>query len=154
MSDVPRVRVFDTSLRDGEQAPGFSMTPVEKLRLAAQLDRLGVDIIEAGFPIASDGDFDAVCAIAREIRRPIIAGLARACHGDVERAARAVEAAAHPRIHVFLATSDIHLRHKLRITRAQCVAQAASGEKAESVIAITGTPRSASSWLWLRLSAA
>ena len=125
MSDPARVRVFDTSLRDGEQAPGFSMTALEKLRLATQLDRLGVDIIEAGFPIASDGDFDAVSTIAREIRRPIIAGLARACRGDVERAARAVSAAAHPRIHVFLATSDIHLRHKLRINRSQCLAQAA-----------------------------
>src|SRR5687768_8597506 len=125
MSDPARVRVFDTSLRDGEQAPGFSMTALEKLRLATQLDRLGVDIIEAGFPIASDGDFDAVSTIAREIRRPIIAGLARACRGDVERAARAVNAAAHPRIHVFLATSDIHLRHKLRINRSQCLAQAA-----------------------------
>jgi 2-isopropylmalate synthase len=125
MTDLARVRIFDTSLRDGEQAPGFSMTAVEKLRLARQLDRLGVDIIEAGFPIASDGDFDAVRTIARDIRRPIIAGLARACAGDVERAAAAVSAAARPRIHVFLATSDIHLRDKLRIDRAQCIQQAA-----------------------------
>jgi 2-isopropylmalate synthase len=125
MSDVARVRIFDTSLRDGEQAPGFSMTAAEKVRLAAQLDRLGVDIIEAGFPIASEGDFEAVSAIARDIRRPIVAGLARACRGDVERAAAAVTPAAHPRIHVFLATSDIHLRDKLRIDHAQCLAQAA-----------------------------
>jgi 2-isopropylmalate synthase len=125
MSELARIRVFDTSLRDGEQAPGFSMTAVEKVRLARQLDRLGVDIIEAGFPIASEGDFDAVRAVARDIRRPIIAGLARACAGDVERAASAVTAAARPRIHVFLATSDIHLRDKLRIGRAQCMQQAA-----------------------------
>jgi len=125
MGDWSRVRVFDTSLRDGEQAPGFSMTAVEKLRLARQLDRLGVDIIEAGFPIASDGDFEAVRAVSRDIRRPIIAGLARACTGDVERAAAAVASAAHPRIHVFLATSDIHLRDKLRIDRARCLQQAA-----------------------------
>src|SRR5687767_3956175 len=125
MSDASRVRVFDTSLRDGEQAPGFSMTASEKLRLARQLDRLGVDIIEAGFPIASDGDFEAVRAVAVEIRRPVIAGLARACTGDVQRAAEAVVPAAHPRIHVFLATSDIHLRDKLRIDRARCIGQAA-----------------------------
>ena len=125
MTKLARVRVFDTSLRDGEQAPGFSMTAVEKVRLARQLDRLGVDIIEAGFPIASDGDFDAVRAVARDIRRPIIAGLARACAPDVERAAQAVSVAAHPRIHVFLATSDLHLRDKLRIDRAQCIQQSA-----------------------------
>ncbi len=125
MATPDRVRIFDTSLRDGEQAPGFSMTAVEKVRLARQLDRLGVDIIEAGFPIASDGDFDAVRAVAKEVRRPVIAGLARACPLDVERAARAIEAAAHPRIHVFLATSDIHLRDKLRIDRARCIEQSA-----------------------------
>lgn len=125
MSQFARVWVFDTSLRDGEQAPGFSMTAVEKVRVARQLDRLGVDIIEAGFPIASDGDFDAVRAVARDIRRPVIAGLARACTADVERAAAAVSAAARPRIHVFLATSDLHLRDKLRIDRAQCLQQAA-----------------------------
>lgn len=101
------------------------MTVAEKVRLARQLDRLGVDIIEAGFPIASDGDFEAVRAVARDVRRPVIAGLARACRADVERAGAAVAAAAHPRIHVFLATSDLHLRDKLRITREQCRQQAA-----------------------------
>ena len=120
------VRVFDTTLRDGEQAPGFSMTVAEKLRLARQLDTLGVDIIEAGFPIASEGDFAAVRAIAAEVRGPVVAGLARAVTVDVECAARAVERAPHPRIHVFLATSDLHLRDKLRITRAECVEQAAA----------------------------
>ena len=119
-----RVTVFDTTLRDGEQSPGCSMNQQEKLRLAHQLDRLGVDVIEAGFPIASDGDFESVKAIAEVVRRPIIAGLARACPPDIERAWEALEYAARPRIHVFLATSDIHLQYKLRITRDQCVAQA------------------------------
>lgn len=119
-----RITVFDTTLRDGEQSPGCSMNHQEKLRLAHQLDRLGVDVIEAGFPIASDGDFEAVKAIAAVIRRPVIAGLARACRPDIERAWEALKQAARPRIHVFLATSDIHLQYKLRITRDQCVAQA------------------------------
>jgi 2-isopropylmalate synthase len=118
------ITVFDTTLRDGEQSPGCSMNRQEKLRLAHQLDRLGVDVIEAGFPIASDGDFESVKAIAAVVRRPIIAGLARACRPDIERAWEALKDAAHPRIHVFLATSDIHLQYKLRITRDQCVAQA------------------------------
>jgi 2-isopropylmalate synthase len=119
-----RITVFDTTLRDGEQSPGCSMNVHEKLRMAQQLDRLGVDVIEAGFPIASDGDFEAVQAIAASIRRPIIAGLARACKQDIERAWQALKGAARPRIHVFLATSDIHLKYKLRISREQCLAQA------------------------------
>lgn len=119
-----RITVFDTTLRDGEQSPGCSMNQPEKLRLAHQLDRLGVDVIEAGFPIASDGDFESVNAIASAVRRPIIAGLARACRPDIERAWEALQHAARPRIHVFLATSDIHLQYKLRITRDQCVEQA------------------------------
>jgi 2-isopropylmalate synthase len=100
------------------------MNQQEKVRLAHQLDRLGADVIEAGFPIASDGDFEAVRAISAVIRRPIIAGLARACRPDIERAWEALQGAAHPRIHIFLATSDIHLKYKLRITREQCLAQA------------------------------
>src|ERR1051326_3322109 len=123
-TDRRRVTVFDTTLRDGEQSPGCSMNQHEKVRLAHQLDRLGVDVIEAGFPIASDGDFESVKAIASVVRRPIIAGLARACRQDIERAWEALKDAARPRIHVFLATSDIHLQYKLRITRDQCVAQA------------------------------
>jgi 2-isopropylmalate synthase len=122
--DRPRITVFDTTLRDGEQSPGCSMNVEEKLRLAQQLDRLGVDVIEAGFPIASDGDFEAVQRIAASVRRPVIAGLARACTGDVNRAWQALQGAARPRIHVFLATSDIHLKYKLRITREQCLEQA------------------------------
>ena len=122
--DRPRITIFDTTLRDGEQSPGCSMNVQEKLRLAQQLDRLGVDVIEAGFPIASDGDFEAVKRIASSVRRPIIAGLARASIGDVDRAWQALQGAAHPRIHIFLATSDIHLKYKLRITREQCLEQA------------------------------
>jgi 2-isopropylmalate synthase len=100
------------------------MTPTEKLRMAHQLERLGVDVIEAGFPVSSDGDFCAVQAVAREVRRPVIAALARSRREDVERAWHAVQAAAHPRIHTFLATSDIHLQHKLGISRRECLEQA------------------------------
>ena len=119
-----RITVFDTTLRDGEQSPGCSMNVQEKLRLAHQLDRLGVDVIEAGFPIASEGDFAAVQAIAATVPRPIIAGLARACSQDIERAWQALKGAARPRIHVFLATSDIHLQYKLKLSRQQCLEQA------------------------------
>jgi 2-isopropylmalate synthase len=118
------IRVFDTTLRDGEQSPGCSMNVEEKLRMAHQLDRLGVDVIEAGFPIASEGDFAAVRAIAAALRRPIIAALARACREDIERAWEAVREAAHPRLHLFLATSDVHLEYKLRISRQQCFERA------------------------------
>jgi 2-isopropylmalate synthase len=121
---MERITIFDTTLRDGEQSPGCSMNVAEKLRMAHQLDRLGVDVIEAGFPIASEGDFAAVQAIASVVRRPIIAGLARACAKDIERAWQALHGAARPRIHVFLATSDIHLKYKLRISRQQCLEQA------------------------------
>src|SRR5437588_12529198 len=122
--DSPRITIFDTTLRDGEQSPGCSMNVQEKVRLARQLDRLGVDVIEAGFPIASDGDFAAVQAVAAAVPRPVIAALARAARHDIERAAQALESAIRPRIHVFLATSDIHLQHKLRISRQQCIEQA------------------------------
>jgi 2-isopropylmalate synthase len=117
MSKSEVVRIFDTTLRDGEQSPGCSMNLAEKLTLARQLERLGVDVIEAGFPIASDGDFEAVRAIAREVRGVSICGLARTGQADVERAGRALEGAARPRIHTFIATSDIHLEHKLRMSR-------------------------------------
>src|ERR1700680_950350 len=109
MAEQVRITVFDTTLRDGEQTPGCSMNQQEKVRLAQQLDRLGADVIEAGFPIASDGDFEAVKAIAAVIRRPVIAGLARACRPDIERAWEALRDAARPRIHIFLAASDIPL---------------------------------------------
>ncbi|HEY2898922.1 MAG TPA: 2-isopropylmalate synthase, partial [Gemmatimonadaceae bacterium] len=116
------VRVFDTTLRDGEQSPGCTMSRDEKLALARQLARLGVDIIEAGFPAASRGDFEAVEAIAGEIGTadgPVICALARANREDIEICWRAIETAAKPRIHTFLATSDIHLTYKLRMTRRQ-----------------------------------
>jgi 2-isopropylmalate synthase len=123
MSDS-KVIIFDTTLRDGEQSPGCSMNLAEKLRMARQLDRLGIDVVEAGFPIASDGDFEAVQSIAREVRRPVIAALARATREDILRAWGAVSDAARPRIHTFLATSDIHLEYKLRITREEAIALA------------------------------
>ncbi len=119
-----KVIIFDTTLRDGEQSPGCSMNLAEKLRMARQLDRLGIDVIEAGFPIASDGDFEAVQSIAREIRRPSIAALARTTPEDILRAWGAVSDAARPRIHTFLATSDIHLEYKLRITREEAIQRA------------------------------
>jgi 2-isopropylmalate synthase len=112
-----RVYIFDTTLRDGEQSPGVSLNIKEKLEIAHQLARLKVDVIEAGFPIASKGDFDAVSAIAKEVRVPIIAALARIGEKDIDRAWEAVKYAARPRLHIFVATSDIHLRHKLRMTR-------------------------------------
>jgi 2-isopropylmalate synthase len=112
-----QVLVFDTTLRDGEQSPGASMTIEDKLMLAHQLERLRVDVIEAGFPISSEGDFESVRRIAQEIRTATIAGLARSSKGDIDRCWEAVKDAAKPRIHVFLATSDIHLKYKLRKTR-------------------------------------
>ncbi len=124
MSDREHVRIFDTTLRDGEQSPGCSMNLAEKRRLAHQLERLGVDIIEAGFPISSDGDFESVQAVAQEVRKPAIAALARCCDADIGRAWQAVKSAARPRIHTFLATSDIHLQHKLRISRRECLERA------------------------------
>ena len=116
-----QVRIFDTTLRDGEQSPGFSLRVSEKLLLARQLDLLGVDIIEAGFPIASPADAEAVRRIATEIRRPVIACLARCHRKDLERAAWAIEPAAQGRIHTFIATSDLHLQAKLRMSREQCL---------------------------------
>src|SRR6516164_6708634 len=110
-----RLVIFDTSLRDGEQSPGASMNLAEKLQVAHALKDLGVDIIEAGFPIASPGDFDAVQAIAREIEGPIICGLARCNADDIDRAWDALRDAAKPRIHVFLATSSIHREFKLKM---------------------------------------
>jgi 2-isopropylmalate synthase len=116
-----RVLIFDTTLRDGEQAPGFSLRPAEKLELARQLDALGVDIIEAGFPIASPADAEAVRQISAEIRRPVIAALARCHKADLEKAVWAIEPAERGRIHTFIATSDLHLQAKLRMTREQCL---------------------------------
>jgi 2-isopropylmalate synthase len=134
VSDGSYVRIFDTTLRDGEQAPGATMSHAEKLEIARALARLGVDVIEAGFPAASPGDLEAVRAIAREVGcapavnnalPPIICGLARATRVDIERAWEAVKPAHRPRIHTFLATSDLHLEHKLRMTRDQVLTRVA-----------------------------
>lgn len=117
--ETRRIYIFDTTLRDGEQSPGVSLNVQEKLEIARQLAKLKVDVIEAGFPIASPGDFEAVKAIAQEIEGPVIAALARIHEKDIDRAWEAVKYAARPRIHVFIATSDIHMKHKLRMTREQ-----------------------------------
>ena len=116
-----RVTIFDTTLRDGEQAPGFSMRMDEKLKLAHKLAALGVDVIEAGFPIASESDAEAVRMIATHVRGPVIAALARCNAADVERAGWALAPAPRRRIHIFIATSDLHLERKLRITRQECI---------------------------------
>jgi 2-isopropylmalate synthase len=116
---MSHVRIFDTTLRDGEQSPGFSMKTHEKIRMAQQLAALGVDVIEAGFPIASKGDLEAVKAVAKEVRDVPIAALARARKDDILAAAEALKMAKHPRLHVFLATSDLHLQAKLHMTREQ-----------------------------------
>jgi len=115
------VRIFDTTLRDGEQSPGFSMKTDEKIRMACQLAKLGVDTIEAGFPISSRGDLEAVQAVAREVRDVPIAALARAKKLDIDAAVEALKPAAAPRLHIFLATSDLHLQVKLNMTREQAL---------------------------------
>ncbi|MDQ6677827.1 MAG: 2-isopropylmalate synthase [Acidobacteriota bacterium] len=119
-----RVWIFDTTLRDGEQSPGCSMTVPEKLLIARKLVELGVDVMEAGFPISSDGDFQAVDAVSREFPWVQVAALARATTGDVERAAQSLNAAKRPRIHIFIATSDIHLKYKLKRSREQVLESA------------------------------
>ena len=123
---MSRVYIFDTTLRDGEQSPGCSMTTPEKLRMAAHLVDLGVDILEAGFPIASEGDFESVQAVSRQYPWVQVAALARATKLDIERAAESLKDAKRPRIHTFLATSDIHLKYKLKKTREQVLEEAAA----------------------------
>jgi len=125
----PRVTIFDTTLRDGEQSPGCSMNPAEKIRLARQLEKLGVDIIEAGFPIASAGEIDSVRAVAEEIRTVKVAALARAKEADIKAAGKALAGAAKPVIHTFLATSGLHLKYKLKITPEEAFRQAVEGVK-------------------------
>ena len=115
------VQIFDTTLRDGEQSPGASMTVEQKVVIARQLEKLGVDVIEAGFAASSDGDFESVRRVAKEVSQPRVVSLARAQEGDINRALKAVEGAKKPGIHTFIATSDIHLKHKLRMTREQVV---------------------------------
>lgn len=116
---TPRIRIFDTTLRDGEQSPGCSMTPPQKLVMARALDELGVDIIETGFPASSQSDREAMALIGRELRRPTLAVLSRCLQADIETSARALEAAATPRLHLFLSTSPLHREHKLRMSREQ-----------------------------------
>ena len=113
--DPNRVRIFDTTLRDGEQSPGCSMNLEEKVRIALMLEEMGVDIIEAGFPIASNGDFEAVREVASVVKTSSVAGLARASSKDIDRAWEAVKGAAQPRIHTFLATSPLHMRTARRV---------------------------------------
>ena len=125
-STPDRLVIFDTTLRDGEQAPGFSMRVDEKVRMAKQLEALGVDIIEAGFPIASEADGEAVREVARAVRGPVIAALARCAAGDIDRAAWALGPARRSRIHTFIATSDLHLSRKLRMTHEACLEAAVS----------------------------
>src|SRR6202161_3289841 len=122
--DPNRVLIFDTTLRDGEQSPGISLNTQEKLEIAQQLARLGVDVIEAGFPITSPGDFEAVQAIARTVQGPIITGLARTHVGDIDAAYNAVKDAERPRIHTFISTSDIHIKYQLQSTREDVKGQA------------------------------
>src|SRR5471030_1705965 len=123
-ADPDRVVIFDTTLRDGEQSPGISLNTQEKLEIAQQLARLGVDVIEAGFPITSPGDFEAVQAISRTVDGPIIAGLARTHVADIDAAWNAVRDAARPRIHTFISTSDIHIEYQLQTTRDDVKGQA------------------------------
>src|ERR1700742_5377968 len=122
--DPNRVLIFDTPLRDGEQSPRISLNPAEKLEIAQQLARLGVDVIEAGFPIASPGDFEGVQGIARTVEGPVIAGLARTHVSDIDAAWGAVRDAARPRIHTFISTSDIHIKYQLQTDREDVKGQA------------------------------
>ncbi len=139
------VRIFDTTLRDGEQAPGAGLTAAEKLEVARQLARLKVDVIEAGFPAASPGDFEAVRRIAQETKGGIaVAALARCKDGDPQRAIEAIKVAERPHLHVFIATSDIHLKHKLRIDRASRRLPTRSGGSATAASSWAATPRSSS----------
>src|ERR671939_555115 len=119
-----RVRIFDTTLRDGEQSPGISLNKQEKVEIAQQLARLGVDVIEAGFPITSPGDFEAVQAIAREVQGPVVCGLSRTAFQDIDAAWNAIKDSQRPRIHTFIATSDIHIERKLQTTREDVKGQA------------------------------
>ncbi len=123
------VKIFDTTLRDGEQSPGFSMNVAEKIQVAKRLERMGVDVIEAGFPVASQGDFDAVQAISAELKEAVVAGLARANLADVDRAWQAIQEAAKPRIHTFISSSDIHLEHQLKMSRKDVLKQAIKAVK-------------------------
>src|SRR5947208_15807475 len=122
--EAHRVRIFDTTLRDGEQSPGISLNKQEKVEIAQQLARLGADVIEAGFPITSPGDFEAVQAISRGVEGPVVCGLARTHKADIDAAWNAIQDAERPRIHTFISTSDIHIEHQLQTTREDVKGQA------------------------------
>src|SRR3954468_11509493 len=124
VADADRVHIFDTTLRDGEQSPGISLNTQEKVEIAQQLARLGVDVIEAGFPITSPGDFEAVQAIARRVEGPVICGLARTHKADIDAAWGGIKGSSRPRIHTFVSTSDIHIEHQLQTTRDDVKGQA------------------------------
>ncbi|MBT8439685.1 MAG: 2-isopropylmalate synthase, partial [Gammaproteobacteria bacterium] len=128
-SDNDKLIIFDTTLRDGEQSPGASMTKDEKIRIAKALEKMRVDVIEAGFPIASVGDFEAVQAVARSVKDSTICGLARALDGDIDRAGEALKEAGSARIHTFIATSPIHMQHKLRMSADEVLEQAVHAVK-------------------------
>ncbi len=140
---IDHVRIFDTTLRDGEQSPGISLNKQEKLEIAHQLARLGVDVIEAGFPIASPGDFEAVQAIAREVHGPVICGLARTGFQDIDAAWNAIRDSERPRIHTFISTSDIHIKHQLQTTR-----EDVKGQARAAVAHSRSTPTTSSSRRW------
>ena len=122
MTDI--VQIFDTTLRDGEQSPGIALNIREKLEIAEQLARLGIDVIEAGFPIASQGDFDAVSEIAKQIKGPVITGLCRTDDADIDRCYEAIKHSQRPRIHTFVSTSDIHLEHQLKKSKGEVIEMA------------------------------
>src|SRR3954451_23092384 len=124
VANADRVHIFDTTLRDGEQSPGISLNTQEKVEIAQQLARLGVDVIEAGFPITSPGDFEAVQATARRVEGPVICGLARTHKADIDAAWGAIKDSSRPRIHTFVSTSDIHIEHQLQTTRDDVKGQA------------------------------
>jgi len=124
-----RILIFDTTLRDGEQSPGASLNINEKLEVAEQLEKLGVDVIEAGFPVASPGDFQAVKLVAQKIKKPIITGLSRATKRDIDVCWDAIKYAKNPRIHTFIATSDIHLKYKLKKSRKEVLKEAVAAVK-------------------------
>src|SRR6266511_852634 len=124
VAEQNRVHIFDTTLRDGEQSPGISLNTQEKVEIAQQLARLGVDVIEAGFPITSPGDFEAVQEISRNVEGPVICGLSRTHKADIDAAWNAIKDSARPRIHTFISTSDIHIEHQLQTTREDVKGQA------------------------------
>ena len=119
--DRNTVQIFDTTLRDGEQSPGATMNVEEKVVIARQLEKLGVDVIEAGFAVSSPGDFDSVARVAEAVTRPIVLSLARTREADIRQAIKSVEKAKHPGIHIFIATSDLHLQRKLMMSRQEVI---------------------------------